>query len=57
MQVAATLCACLTAISWGVNYGITSAVMFAFQKDKDDRVKMSIEDASWMRKKIIIFFN
>ena len=50
MQVAATLCACLTATSWGVNYGITSAVIFEFQKDKDDHVKMSLEDASWMRK-------
>ena len=56
MQVAATLCACLTATSWGVNYGITSAVIFEFQKDKDDHVKMSLEDASWMRKKRITSF-
>ena len=57
MQVAATLCACLTATSWGVNYGITSAVIFEFQKDKDDHVKMSLEDASWMRKNGLLLLN
>ena len=50
MQVVAALCVCLTAISWGANFAITSAIIFAFQKDKDDQITMSLEDASWLRK-------
>ena len=51
MQVVAALCVCLTAVSWGANFAITSAMIFAFQKEKDETVKMSLEDASWLRMK------
>ena len=51
MQVLAAICVCLTAISYGANVAITSAVIFAFQKDADDQMKMTLEEASWLRKR------
>ena len=50
-QILATLCICFTAVSFGANHAITSAILFAFQKGTDDRMAMSMEEASWLRKK------
>ena len=50
MQVLATICVCLTSVSFGANHAITSAVIFAFQKDSDEKIKMTLEEASWLRK-------
>ena len=52
-QVLATLCICFTAVSVGANSAITSAIVFAFQKGRDDQMEMSMEEASWLRKKTI----
>ena len=51
MQVLAAICVCLSSVSYGANMAITSAVIFAFQKDSDDKMKMTLEDASWLRKR------
>ena len=51
MQVLAAICACLTSVSFGANNTITSAVIYTFQKDSDDQIKMSLEEASWLRKR------
>ena len=49
-QILATLCVCFTAVSFGANHAITSAIVFAFQKGTDDQMEMSMEEASWLRK-------
>ena len=54
IQVLAAICVCLSAVSYGANAAITSAVIFAFQKDSDDQIKMTLEDASWLRKRKVI---
>ena len=51
MQVLAAISVCLTAVSFGANSTITSAVIYTFQKDSDDQIKMSLEEASWLRKR------
>ena len=55
MQVLAAICVSLAATSHGADMAITSAAIFAFQKDLDDRMKMSLEEASWLRKRKIYF--
>ena len=50
MQVLAAICVCLTSVSYGANTAITSAVIFAFQKDSDVEIDMTLEEASWLRK-------
>ena len=54
IQVLAAVCVCLTSISFGANNAITSAVIFAFQKDSDEKMKMTLEEASWLRKSKVI---
>ena len=54
MQVLAAICVCLSTVSYGANFAITSAVIFAFQKDSDDQIKMTLEDASWLGKRKVI---
>ena len=50
VKVLATLCVCLTSVSYGACRALTSAMIFAFQKDRDEEMKMSLEEASWLRK-------
>ena len=55
MQVLATIFVCLSTVSYAANMAITSAEIFAFQKDSDDKyIKMTLEDASWLRKRKVI---
>ena len=55
MQVLVAICASLTATSIGVDTAITSAAIFAFQKDSDHQIKMSLQEASWLRKRKMFF--
>ena len=50
IQVLATFCTCLTAVSYGTNIAITSSVIFTFEKNRDDQITMTMEEASWIRK-------
>ena len=50
MQVLATLCISLTAIRLGANLAMTSAVLYEFEKDSDEFLKMTMEEATWLRK-------
>ena len=50
MQILAAMCICLSSASFSVNKAITAAVIFAFQKNADDQLKMTLEEASWLRK-------
>ena len=51
MQILAAMCICLSSASFSVNKAITAAVIFAFQKNADDQMKMTLEEASWLRKR------
>ena len=51
MQILAAMCICLSSASFSVNKAITAAVIFAFQKNADDHMKMTLEEASWLRKR------
>ena len=53
MQVLAAICVSLTGISMGADMALTSAAIFAFQKDLDDHIKMSLQEASWLHKREI----
>ena len=53
-QVLATFCVCFTSVNFGANFAITSAVVFALQKGTDDQMEMSLEEASWLRKKNVL---
>ena len=37
---------------FGANMGITSGMMYAFEKEDDDYLDMNLEEASWLRKNI-----
>ena len=50
MQILATLCVCLTAVSIGSNIALTSGIIFSFQKDRDEDIKITMEETSWLRK-------
>ena len=50
MQVLATLCISLTAIRHGANIAITSSVLYEFENESDEFLKMTMEEASWLRK-------
>ena len=50
MQVLATLCISLTAIRHGANLAITSSVLYEFENESDEFLKMTMEEASWLRK-------
>ena len=50
MQVLATLCISLTAIRQGANIAITSSVLYEFENDSDEFLKMTMEEATWLRK-------
>ena len=50
IQVFAKFCACLTAVSYGANFTLTSSVLFAFEKNRYDQITMTMEEASWIRK-------
>ena len=50
MQVLATLCISLTAIRQGANIAITSSVLYEFENKSDEFLKMTMEEASWLRK-------
>ena len=56
MQVLTAICVCLTSISWAANAATSSAMIFAFQKDSDDLMKMTLEEASWLRKRELTLF-
>ena len=51
IQVLVSICVCLSSASFSVNRAITSAVIFAFEKNSDDQIKMTLEEASWLRKR------
>ena len=51
LQILAALCVGLTAVRHGANIAITSGMVFEFEEDSDEFVIMSLEEASWMRKK------
>ena len=51
MQILAAMCICLSSASFSVNKAITATVIFAFQKNADDQMKMTLEEASWLRKR------
>ena len=36
---------------------MTSAMIYAFQNDSDDLIKMTLEEASWLRKREAILFD
>ena len=50
MQVLSTLCMSLTAIRLGANFAMTSSIIYEFEKDSDEFLKMSMEEATWLRK-------
>ena len=50
IQILATLCVCLTTVRHGSNIALTSGVIFSFQKNRDDDIKITMEEASWLRK-------
>ena len=52
LQILVVFCVSLSTISWGANMSITSSLVYTFQKGRDDLVAMTIEEASWMRKKL-----
>ena len=47
----AALCISLTSIIFGANLAMTSSVLYEFEKDIDEFLKMTMEEASWLRKK------
>ena len=51
LQVLAALCVGLSAVRHGANIAITSGMVYEFEEDSDEFVIMSLEEASWMRKK------
>ena len=51
MQILVAMCICLSSASFSVNKAITSAVIFTFQKNADDQLKMTLEEASWLRER------
>ena len=51
-QILAALCISLTAMRFGANMGITSGMVYAFEKDNDDYPDMTLEEASWLRENI-----
>ena len=52
LQILVVFCVSLSTISWGANMSITSSLVYTFQKGRDDLVAMTMEEASWMRKKL-----
>lgn len=52
MKVLAALCVGLTAVRYGANVAITSGMIYEFEKDSDEYLKMTMKEASWLRKKI-----
>ena len=45
------MCVGLTAVRQGANVAITSGMIYEFEKDKDDFLDMTMEEASWLREK------
>ena len=52
MKVLAALCVGLTAVRYGANVAITSGMIYEFEKDSDEYLKMTMKEASWLRKKV-----
>ena len=50
LQILAALCVCLTALRHGANIAITSGMIYSFEKNSDDYLNMTLEEASWLRK-------
>ena len=54
LQVLAALCVGLSAVRHGANIALTSEMVYEFEEDSDEFVNMSLEEASWMRKKNLL---
>ena len=50
LQILVALCVGLTAVRHGANVAMTSGMIYAFEKDSDDFLTMTMEEASWLRK-------
>ena len=50
MQVLVLFCLSPTAISIAANMALHSLLVYTFQKERDEWLKMTLDETSWMRK-------
>ena len=41
----------MSSISYAANSAVGAAMIFEFEHDLDDQIKMTLEEASWLRKR------
>ena len=51
VQILTAICVCMSSMSYAANSAVGAAMIYAFEKDSDDQITLTLEEASWLRKR------